>query len=107
MRNQQYMFAFCGGCGEYIHVAAVFDFEAFAQFCDCEWKVARSYIGFLYAYQRLAQLALVERCDALYAEGSAWEAVDGLLCEEEVAVAADGRHAVGCGKLVEAARFHD
>ena len=107
MRNQQYMFAFCGGCSEYIHVAAVFEFEAFAQFGYGEWEVACGDIRLLDACQRLAQFALVERCDALYAEGSAWEAFDGLLCEEEVAVAADGRHAVGCRKLVEAAGFHD
>lgn len=60
------MFTFSGGCGEDIHVTAIFYFEAFAQFCNCEWKVARSYIGFLYACQRLAQLALIHRRHALH-----------------------------------------
>ena len=101
------MFVFSGGCSEYIHVAAVFEFEALAQFGYGEWEVACGDIGFLDACQRLAQFALVERCDALYAEAPAREAVDGLSREEEVAVAADGRHAVGCGKLVKAARLHN
>lgn len=107
MRNQQYMFAFCCGCGEYIHVAAVFEFEAFAQFGYGEREVACGDIRLLDTSQRLTQLALVEGRDALYAEAPAREAFDGLLCEEEVAVAADGRHAVGCRKLVEAARLHN
>ena len=101
------MFAFSGGCGEDIHVAAVFEFEALSQFGYGEREVACGDIRLLDACQRLAQFALVERCDALYAEASAREAVDGLSREEEVAVATDGRHAVGCRKLVEAARFHD
>ena len=101
------MFVFSGGCSEYIHVAAVFEFEALAQFGYGEWEVACGDIGFLDACQRLTQFALVERCDALYAEAPAWEAVDGLSREKEVAVATDGRHAVGCRKLVEAAGFHD
>lgn len=101
------MFVFSGGCSEYIHVATVFEFEALSQFGYGERKVACSDIRFLDACQRLAQFALVERCDALYAEASAREAVDGLIREEEVAVATDGRHAVGCGKLVEAASLHN
>ena len=60
-----------------------------------ERKVACGDIRLLDTCQRLAQFALVERCDALYAEAPAREAVDGLSREEEVAVAADGRHAVG------------
>ena len=101
------MFVFSGGCSEYIHVAAVFEFEALAQFGYGEREVACGDIRFLDACQRLTQLALVERCDALYAEDPAREAVDGLSREEEVTVATDGRHAVGCRKLVEAAGFHD
>lgn len=101
------MFTFSGGCGEDIHVAAVFDFEAFAQFCDCEWKVARSYICFLYACQRLAQLALVHRRHALHNEASARKVFNGFVGKKEMAIATHGRHAVSCCQLVEAACFHD
>lgn len=107
MRNQQQMVVFSGGCSEYIHVAAVFEFEALAQFGYGEREVACGDIRLLDACQRLAQFALIERCDALYAEAPAREAVDGLSREKEVAVATDGRYAVGCRKLVEAARLHD
>lgn len=71
------MFVFSGGCSEYIHVAAVFEFEALAQFGYREREVSCGDIRLLDACQRLAQFALVERCDALYAEASAREAVDG------------------------------
>lgn len=71
------MFVFSGGCSEYIHVAAVFEFEALAQFGYGEWEVACGDIRLLDAYQRLAQFALVERCDALYAEASAREPSTG------------------------------
>ena len=101
------MFTFSCGCGEDIHVAAVFDFEAFAQFGNCEWEVARGDIGFLYACQRLAQFALVHRRHALHNEASARKAFNGFVGEEEVTVAAHGRHAVSCCKLVEAASLHD
>ena len=81
------MFVFSGGCSEYIHVAAVFELEALAQFGYGEREVACGDIRLLDACQRLAQFALVERCDALYAEAPAREAVDGLCREKEVAVA--------------------
>lgn len=41
------MFVFSGGCSEYIHVAAVFEFEALAQFGYGEREVACGDIGFL------------------------------------------------------------
>ena len=101
------MLTFSGGCGEDIHVAAIFDFEAFAQFCDCEWKVARGDIGFSDACQRLAQLALIHRRHALHNEASAGKAINGFVGKKEMAVAAHGRHAISSCQLVEAACFHD
>ena len=63
------------GCGENIHLAAIFQFEPFPQVGYRQGEVSGGYIGFIDARKCLFKFAFVHGADAVDDESSAREAL--------------------------------